>query len=187
MEVLTMYIGKEQIKELKERIDIRIIADLAGLGDRFGEWFYCPLHEADNKENHNPSCKYYEDTNTLCCFVCKNERGKCEVFDTIRLYKLVSGTEKTNFNDICSEMYEDLSQYFELSEKEREIKKDINKKIKVNKTQDVEIRLKYTKSIHDLHTENKYFLDEYLNKRCISYSKIKKYLDLNGIQIRGNY
>lgn len=183
-----MYIGERELNFIK-KIDLRIILEYYNRGSRDGEWFLCP---SKNHKDHKPSCKYYEESNTITCFVCVDDNGKRKNWDIFKLYAEINDLDnKKDFHKICCELTYLINDILDSKEVIRLIEDNniYNKKQKEDKDylKDIEIRINNSKTISQLHKEKKFFLDVYLNKRCIDYKKIKEILELNNIEIRHNY
>lgn len=181
------YISKDEIDFIKNDIDMRKILEFFMLGNREDEWFLCP-NKKEHKDTH-PSCKYYESTNTLTCFVCTDKNGKRMSWDVISLWATLRDLDtKKNFVKICKEILNNsLSFDIKKDNSKKTLIKEIHTKTDEEYKKDIDYRISISKSIHDLHQEHKYFLDTYLSKRAINYQNIKEFLEDYNIDIRHNY
>jgi hypothetical protein len=164
--------------------------------DLEAEWVLCPEHENDGLK-HKPSCKVYHnsDKDVIICFGgCTNKNGKRLCLDNISLVGLLEGLDHEDKEE-CFEILKILEDIDKWDESEVlkgsiKIKKTTTTKKVSTTTSKVDMyKILYdcSKSIHELHLENKYFIDDYLNKRGINFDKCKDVLELNNIELRHNY
>ena len=176
-------------------LNINKVCMYYGLTDDLeAEWVLCPEHENDGLP-HKPSCKVYhnDDKDVIICFGgCTNSNGKRLCLDNISLVSLVEGLDQQEEYFEIMKILEEIDSWDESEISKGSIKtksKSIRTPKKENKDKKDMYKLLYdcSKSIHDLHLENKYFVDDYLNQRGINYSKCEDVLNLNNIELRHNY
>lgn len=180
---------KEDIEEIKEMVDVRDILEFFGEVEDERGYYRCPNPFHEDK---HPSCKYTnckEFRNCLTCFSCPDLVGdEVNIIDNIKLWKYL--TNEHNFIKICDSLIDFYNNNIKNVKKVEKIHKNIIKnkeKEEDNIEEMIKKTLEHSKSIHELHIENKFFLDEYLTKRAIKYEKIKDFLEDSNIEIRHNY
>lgn len=162
--------------------------------DLEAEWVLCPEHENDGLK-HKPSCKVYHnnDKDVIICFGgCTNPNGKRLCLDNISLVALLEGLDQQEEYFEIMKILEEIDKWDESEVLKGSIKtKEKPKKLKTtnNETKKDMYKLLYdcSKSIHELHSENKYFIDDYLNQRGIIYNKCEEALNANNLELRHNY
>lgn len=189
------YITKNESEYVKYNIDIRKILASYGLGEEDGEWFHCP--NPNHKDTH-PSAHYTNNEycrNAICCFTCPDidYDKECICYDTIQVWAMLNNLDKKkDYVRICKELIAfDEDNYIEYKEANKDIDNTYKETKKVKTDEDYQKDIEYikskSKSIHDLHNEHKFFLDNYLNKRAINYEKIKPFLEKFNVTIRHRY
>lgn len=170
-----------------KELDIVKVCMYYGLAEDIDdEWVLCPVHENDDRE-HKPSCKVYhnDDKDVIVCFGgCTNNKGNRLCLDNISLIAELEGLDQqTDFLEII-----DILKEIDSWEKVKTNKIRKRENIKKIETKDMyELLYSCSKTIHDLHLENKYFVDNYLNQRGIIYDKCKDALEKSNLEFRHNY
>lgn len=166
---------------LLKSYDIREIGFKLGLFENVNDYKgFCPIHEKDGE--HSPSLMYRKYNNTCRCFKCS------KTFDTISLVSTYYNIR--DFKESCAKLEEITDNSFKKVElvsikKEEIIEED--EAIKEEKEEKYEKTIKNSNSLHNIHTKGYFWIDSYLNSRCINYQKIKPLLEENGIEIRHCY
>ena len=183
-----------EIEEIKETIDIREIMKAYGLDTEKENIFYCPNPE--HNDTH-PSAQYKNERgfcNCLVCFSCPDiGNGECKVMDNIQVWAYLNGLDtKRDFVRILNELVEfgeENGYHLERKsiKKKQEEEKEENKNLEEKYKKDIEFKLNTSKTLHQLHLEHKYFLDKYLNMRCVNVEKLKPFLEQQEVEIRHNY
>lgn len=181
-----------------KKVNIVKVCMYYGLADNIdSEWVLCPEHENDGRE-HSPSCKVYHNTDkdVIICFGgCYQKNGKRLCLDNISLVATLEGLDQEDKEE-CIEILKILEEVDNWNEtsinkasvKIRESSKVVSSHSSPKSNLDM-YKLLYdcSKSIHQLHTENKFFIDDYLNQRGINYNKCKEALEKNNLELRHNY
>lgn len=201
------YYNKKEIQYIKETVDIRKLMEYFGEEPDRNGFYNCPN---PNHHDEHPSALYIEEKalgdyvednilkdgqklkNCIVCFSCPDVRKKqVNIIDNIKLVQYKTG--KRDFVSIINFLIdfangnpESIIPEKKIIKTVEEYKEEEKKKIDVDNIYENIVNLWRSKSesIHDLHTEKKFFLDKYFQKRAIKYERIKPFLEKNNIEIR---
>lgn len=204
------YYNKKEIQYIKETVDIRKLMEYFGEEPNRDGFYNCPN---PNHHDEHPSALYVEEKmlrdyvedetlkdgkklkNCIACFSCPDtKRKQVNIIDNIKLVQYKTG--KRDFVSIINFLIdfangnpESIIPEKKIIKTVEEYKEEEKKKIDVDKIYENSVNLwrSKSKSIHQLHTEKMFFLDEYFAKRAINYERIKDFLEANNIEIRHSY
>lgn len=184
------FYNKEEIQEIKESVRVEDIMEAFGYEPNKAGYYECPNPEHNDI---HPSARITDEKkfcNCLTCFSCPDLAEKeVNIIDNLKLVEYLTGErnfiKKVNWLiDFANDKDIVIEKKKVITESKSEIKEEENEDFYKKQ---IDFALKSSKTIHQLHTEHKYFIDEYLSKRGIKYERIKDFLALNKIEIRHNY
>ena len=135
---------------------------------------FCPVHEKNGE--HNPSLMYRKYNNTCRCFKCS------KTFDNISLIQ--SYFNIRDFKESCAKLEEITDNKFKKVELVSIKKEEIIEEDEGKKEEKYENAINNSTSLHNMHSKNYFWVDSYLQSRCINYQKVKPLLEENGLEIR---